>query len=386
MSQKNIFPTESIEFSAEYHQSENTVRSQTIYSSIVIIIIAVIFLLPHIYVDITVQADGLIRPKSEKTEIKPITSGIVTNIFVHESASVQAGDTILIMRNENIRSKIEFTDFRTLQTADFIHDLEILLDSSNSTPLKTAYYQQAQIEYNQKVIEIKNRINKARKEVNRNTSLFRKGVLPEKDYDDLKYNVQLIENELKAFSESIRNNRQSDLVQKRNEYKQLLSQLSQYKQEEANFVITAPVTGTIEQFSGIYIGSNLNAGQTVAVISPASDLIAELYVAPKDIGYLSCGNKANIQIHAFNYNDWGMLRGEIIEISNDYIVSNETAYFRVRCKLDKTYLQLKNGFKGYLKKGMTTRSRFIVTERSLWQLLFDDINNWMNPAMNKTGE
>jgi HlyD family secretion protein len=29
---------------------------------------------------------------------------------------------------------------------------------------------------------------------------------------------------------------------------------------------------------------------------------------------------------------------------------------------------------------MTLRARFIVAERSLWQLLYDKVDDWMNPA------
>jgi HlyD family secretion protein len=385
MSQKSIFPTESIEFSTEYHLSKNTVKSQIIYSAIVISIIAVIFLLPYIYVDVTVQADGFIRPESEKTEIKPNTSGIVTKIFIKESQNIEKGDTLLTLRNDQGKSQIEFAEYQINQTKDFIHDLKQLTESEseNSPKLNSSYYQQNYIENLQKKTEIENRLQKAQKELDRNKPLFEKGFLPAKDYDDLKYNVQLVENELKTFKESTRNSRQNELVQKQNELKQLLSQMVQYRQEETDFIIKSPVSGTVEQFSGIYIGSNLQAGQTVVIISPQSAVIAEVYAAPKDIGYLSVGNKANIQVDAFNYNDWGMLHGEITEISNDYILSGDKPFFRVRCTLDKTYLQLKNGFRGDLKKGMTVRCHFLITKRSLWQLLFDNVNDWMNPALNK---
>jgi len=31
------------------------------------------------------------------------------------------------------------------------------------------------------------------------------------------------------------------------------------------------------------------------------------------------------------------------------------------------------------KKGMTLQARFIVTKRSLWQLLYDKVDDWANP-------
>lgn len=130
----------------------------------------------------------------------------------------------------------------------------------------------------------------------------------------------------------------------------LNNQISETEKQKQFFVITAPVSGTIEEFSGIYIGSMLQAGQTIAVISPESEKIAEVYVSAKDIGYLKEGQLTKIQIDAFNYNQWGSLQGEIADISGDFILVDNTPVFKVKCKLDKDYLELKNGIKGKLKK------------------------------------
>ncbi|MEJ5265646.1 MAG: HlyD family secretion protein, partial [Bacteroidales bacterium] len=41
---------------------------------------------------------------------------------------------------------------------------------------------------------------------------------------------------------------------------------------------------------------------------------------------------------------------------------------------------LKNGIKGYLKKEMTVKARFIVTNRSLFQILYQKTDKWLNPT------
>ena len=52
---------------------------------------------------------------------------------------------------------------------------------------------------------------------------------------------------------------------------------------------------------------------------------------------------------------------------------------RIR-KIDEKHLKLNNGVKGELKKGMTFTSRFLITERTLYQLLYDKVDDWVNPA------
>lgn len=121
------------------------------------------------------------------------------------------------------------------------------------------------------------------------------------------------------------------------------------------------------------------ANQDLAQISPDTSLIVESFVNPNDIGLLQKNMPVRFQVDAFNYNQWGLATGKVLEISNDVHIVNERPVFKVKCLLDKEYLQLKNGYKGYLKKGMTLQARFMVTERTLWQLLYDKVDDWINP-------
>jgi hypothetical protein len=57
--------------------------------------------------------------------------------------------------------------------------------------------------------------------------------------------------------------------------------------------------------------------------------------------------------------------------------------FKVRSSLDQSFLALKNGYRGELKKGLTVTARFRVTKRTLAQLLFDKTDNWLNPKIIK---
>ena len=88
----------------------------------------------------------------------------------------------------------------------------------------------------------------------------------------------------------------------------------------------------------------------------------------------------HLQIDAYNYNQWGLASGKVIEISNDILIMNDQPIFKVKCSLDQSFLSLKNGYKGNLKKGMTSQVRFIVTKRSLYQLLYDKMDDWINPT------
>ena len=59
----------------------------------------------------------------------------------------------------------------------------------------------------------------------------------------------------------------------------------------------------------------------------------------------------------------------------------EASFFRVLCNLTAKSLRLKNGYTTDIKKGNTFTARFIITERSIWDLLFDKIDDWFNPKI-----
>ena len=109
--------------------------------------------------------------------------------------------------------------------------------------------------------------------------------------------------------------------------------------------------------------------------------MVECYVSPANIGLIRTEMKVFFQFHTFNYNQWGIGSGIVMRISNNVITINDQPFFKVRCSLDQNYLTLKNGTKGFLKKGMTLTGRFKVINRSLLQLIYDKTDDWLNPKI-----
>jgi HlyD family secretion protein len=157
--------------------------------------------------------------------------------------------------------------------------------------------------------------------------------------------------------------------------------INQLNSEEVNYYIIAPSNGTIERFIGIQEGSFVSPQQPIAYISPNNNLIVENLVSPKDIGLIRMNQKVKFQLDAFNYNQWGLLEGKVIDIDNNLSTDNNQAYFKVRCVILKNELKLKTGYKTKASKGMTVTTRFMITRRSLYDLLFDKVDDWLNPKI-----
>lgn len=168
----------------------------------------------------------------------------------------------------------------------------------------------------------------------------------------------------------------------RRELSELLSSEAEIEEQNKLFTLMAPVNGSVQNLSGIQAGSYVFANQKIAEISPDAQLIAICYVKPADIGLIRKGQLVNFQIDAFNYNQWGLISGKVIDISDDIILSDQgVSVFKVRCVLNSNHLKLKNEYKGYLRKGMSFTARFMVAERTLFDLLYDKLDDWLNPNL-----
>ena len=216
---------------------------------------------------------------------------------------------------------------------------------------------------------------------NRNKTLFDKGIIASAEYEKHQYELQFAHQALQSL---VSQQKASWETQKRDleeRAKNINGSISKIKVEEDNYVVLAPLSGTIENFSGLQVGSFLNASQPIATISATDKLIVESTVSPNDIGLIQKNQKVKFQIDAFNYNQWGLLEGKVIDIDRNITIQGEQAFFKVRCSLDDTELKLPSGYKTNVSKGMTLTSRYIITRRSLFELLFDKVDDWLNPKI-----
>jgi HlyD family secretion protein len=383
---KQIFPKEIIENSAEVHQFKHTNKSKVIYSIILVSIVTALVSLPFISITIYNSSQGLIRPDKERILLQNSASGKVIFHQLKNNAQIHKGDTLLMIDNLAITQKIITTQSLLVETKRFIEDLNNLTNQKkNSNELTSLKYKQEFNFYQQKVNELNTRYNKIKEDYNRNQKLFEKGVIAKVALINSKLEYDLALNAINQYKKQQYSNWQAQLVNHQNQLKELENNQVQLEETNNLSVIKAPVSGTLLNVKGIEKGSFIQNGNQLAEISPKSNLIVECYINPIDIGLLKKENNVNFQVSAFNYNQWGLANGKIQEIGNDVQMINNTPMFKVLCSLDQDFLQLKNGFKGQLKKGMLVNARFQLTERSLFDLLYDKIDDWLNPS-NKIAE
>ncbi len=206
-------------------------------------------------------------------------------------------------------------------------------------------------------------ISQAREQLNNTTTLSRKEL-----YD------QRAEN-LKRLAE-IDSQLNKTIVENDKQIAEINSQISGAEQNLKYQTIVAPVTGDVFDLRAYpgYVPPAGQAANPVLQIVPTEDLLAEIFIMPKDIGFVRKGMTTDVRISAFNYSEYGDIKGKVKFISASALEPEPPYdFFRYVAKVDlsQDYLTIRNE-KKYLQPGMEVQANIKINEnRTVWNLLTD---------------
>lgn len=366
--------------------------SQIIYSIVIISVLFTIVLLPFILIQISVNSQGLLQSTIERTDLFIPVNGRVVQVMAKDNQKLMQGDTILIIDSSLPGKQSMLLTGRSDHLSMLLQDVTAVVQSSDqelsleTKPiLRTEQYKAS---WRQLMEELDSRsiaMKQAERIFNRYAILYKNGVLTESEYDKFRFDYDQTVSNCNLLIRQYKSQCETEANDYRRELTELQARDAELAEQNKLFTLKAPVNGSVQNMLSIQADSYVFLNQKIAEISPDYQLIALCYVKPSDIGLIQIGQDVSFQIDAFNYNQWGMLSGNVIDISDDIILSkNGIPLFKVRCSLSSNHLKLKNEYKGYLRKGMSFTARFIITERNLFQLLYDKVDNWLNPNIRNT--
>jgi membrane fusion protein, peptide pheromone/bacteriocin exporter len=359
-----------------------------VYWTALVMCAGALLALPIIHVDVTVQERGRVRPATERTAIVARTAGFISSIRVHDNDLVHAGDILLTLKTQGLQAKVNFNDSQTKVLNKELADLRYLLERvGNKRPVLVSDLQTGQYisEYQKFDTDCRNanlKVDHTEREMNRNKQLLAIKVVAARDFEESSYQANAARVERETLNHQTLARWQTDRVQKEHELEQLESEAGQLADERNLYSVKAPLDGAVVGLEGVVEGSYVQSGQRIGDISPTSDFVVDVSVPPKDIGRIFVGQPVNIQVDAYPYTIWGLLPGRTIRISADYVQESESnGAFKVIVHPDRDYLRTREGLTGSLKKGMTANARFFVARRSLWELVYQSMDDLFNPAL-----
>ena len=140
-------------------------------------------------------------------------------------------------------------------------------------------------------------------------------------------------------------------------------------------VIRAPMSGKVNRVLVTTVGGSVSAGMPIAEIVPSEEsLYIEALVRPSDIANVRLGQKARVEVTAYNSAVFGMLNGLVTSISPDAVVNEKTgeSFYTVEVQTMAT-LRDDEGRKLPIGPGMVANVNLIGQKRSVLSYLFTPI-------------
>lgn len=347
------------------------------------------------HVDIVVTAPGRIVPSGYVKSVQAVEIGTVTGIQVQEGDHVQAGQNLITLDptyadadNQRIARQVaELTLERHWRRALDAWLANSRMSAYQSTIAEltepedreqvTALYLQHQHEIAVRLIGVEREQDATRAglEMARAESDRVKATLPiladrvsayqalydaqfgakvtylemlqqrtelEKSLPVLQAREQQLEQELAALEarysitrEEHRTHNLLRLTQLESERDVLLQDGKKASQRQQQQILTAPVTGTVQQLAVHTVGGVVTPAQELMKIVPEHATIeVEALVRNQDIGFIAEGQLAEVKIDTFNFTKYGLIDAELVSISNDAVQDEQLGWvFKLRLKL-----------------------------------------------------
>ena len=368
---------------------KSSTSSRIIYLVILSAIILFLGFTPFLPVQININSQGIIQSELERIELFAPVGGRIIEIRLKDNQTISKGDTLLIVDSSLPRQQSNILSQRSNLLIQLLKDTGKLVrfaemdDYSKLNPeFLTDQYKVSWVKFIQEYEDRKLIMNQAERTYKRYKILYDRTAITLSEIEEFKFEYEKAVSDQSMLINLQKSHWEMEAAGYRAELSELYSREAEVEEQNKLFTLRAPVDGSVQNLAGFQAGSWVFTNQKIAEISPDTQLLAICYVDPTDIGLVRKGQSVNFQIDAFNYNQWGLISGKVIEISDDIIITESgLTAFKVRCLLDQDYLELKNHFKGYLRKGMSFTARFNVTERNLFDLLYDKLDNWLNPNL-----
>lgn len=311
-----------------------------------------------------VPAQGKLVPAGNAHEVEAPVQGVISEVLVKNGDLVHKGQTILRMNQEVAEAELEGL---RKQRAAVHEDLKALAQKKEQ---KSSLEQQ--IPGAQNLVAIKKEAYEHYNEVTGGV-VSKVEILDRKaDWVNAQRNLDQLKSDFARVS--------SELDQQENEISRRLAEIESNMaasgEKLAYHDIKAPLDGVIFDLSKKAPGTVVTPKDKLCDIIPGEDLVAEVFLTNRDIGFIHEGLPAVVRIDTFPFREFGEVKGTLSYLAADSLPPNEEfkyPRFPAKIKLDRQFL-MHNGEKLPLKSGMAATVNIQVRSRTLLSILTDQFS------------
>ncbi len=341
-------------------------------------------------------ASGEVVPQGQVKVIQHLEGGIISQIFVAEGDTVEAGDPLLQLdrgitgsnRNE-IQIELDGLILTRVRLVAESQGTELLFPEAESARRPELVREEKQtykghkLELQSTIVVLREQkrqreldVRQIRAQLNSTKNnlaltlerfimseeLLSEGLTPKIEHVQIKQEVEQLQGEMEELKSAVPRAQASiaEATARINEEKLRATRvaleelsaaerriaaarekLSRATDQVVRTEISSPIAGVVQSMRHNTIGGVARPGEPLMEIVPTQDrLVIEAKLNPTDIGYVRVGQESVVKITTYEFSRYGGLVGRVVSISPDSHVDSATgaSYFRVIAETDKNYL------------------------------------------------
>lgn len=161
-------------------------------------------------------------------------------------------------------------------------------------------------------------------------------------------------------------------------------QIARLRQRVLSTELKSPVTGYVQSVPDTVVGRVIEPGGLVAEIVPRNvglRFAAELQ--PRDVGFVSIGQRVNLKIDAFDFSRYGALEGAVMEVSPTTIVDDRgAAFYEVLVEVPVAYFRDKPD-QFALLPGMTGEADILTGKKTVFEYIWKPVFTNLDLALSE---
>jgi HlyD family secretion protein len=373
-------------------------------------------------VDEVAVASGVLIPSAEVQPIRSLSGGMIRNVHVKEGQLVEKGD--VLMERDTTMEQAEVDRIR--RAAGLIRqDIARLEAEQDGKALAGSLVQKQLLDAHVKEFEARNlsvqaevqRQRAGTKEAEAQLDFLVKSLTTEmartkekpsaftnldEKQAEAKSKIASIEKEIATQKQKIRQSQEAyqvalnaserletehqseiltQLSKRREELSNIEGQLKQSSKQQEQQTIKAPVAGTVYHVKAATDGATAQPGEELLSILPRDqELILEVKVLNKDVGFVSRGMQAKIKLATFPFQEFGTVDGTLLAVSPNAIPDEKLGLvFPARIKLQKDSMRVR-GKQVSLTPGMIANGEIVTRQKSVLTFLIEPITSRYSEA------
>lgn len=400
----------------------NPVGRILFYLLLIIVVVSILWLYLS-KIDIVVSADSKIVPSGEIKTYQALDKGFLEKIFVQEGELIEENYPLLKINNDinkvNLINKEEQLKVEEIELNKvlFLLNEPYSLDNTNldlAKEEKSIYLnaieklniKKGTIEQDIKILkEKKDYLDKEKNYLSNKEQLLKNiiNIIAKKDYIEIENLLNKNKSDLTITNMELEKNKLSlkDLnsekeitekdyfnkniikkIEKTKTINNLKSEIDSLNINNKQQIIESKEKGTIVKIFKQTERSVVSPGEDLISILPEnSELIAKAKILSSEIGLIEKGMKTKVKINTFPFQKYGLLNGEIINVSKDAIKDEKLGWiYEVKIKLEKNYLKVENK-EFYLQSGMECVSEIVIGDRRIINFFLYPIINYLDSGL-----